>query len=190
MSIEPITIPPTAERRIAIGTLSEALRFTQADLAENRAGRISDSQRDQLTIDGGRIFRIGIAALIGIGFLAALALFAGAQNRQPVLTLIGITLTILNAGIMGFIVRNRLRLSDDVRNLLMRDQGVINHTVRIVGGRTATYLLDFHSELGTERLLVPKNVFFAFEEGQSYALYRTAASKTLLAAELNETGAT
>ncbi|GEM_PF-1097635 len=179
--IQPNT--PKTEPRRAIGTLNEALRFTLADLAANRAGHLSDSQIEALRRAWRRSAVTTAVIVIGIGIGAILMLYAGQQNGSFVLTLIGIALTLLNAGIVGFAAQARIRLNADLRQPIIAVRGIVRHTIR-VSGKAATYILDVEgTDSPPERMLVAKPVFFAFEENVPYCLYRTAASKTLLSAE-------
>ncbi len=160
-------------------TLVEALGFTDADLAANRAGRLSDAQKQRLTKGWRRTLSIFIGVIAAVGFAATLALFLGQRNNSPVLTVVGIALTLINALTVGIGAQSYLRTSRDLRSgSVAAVSGVVSHTLR-VSGRLATYVL----RLDGEEVIVPKPVFFAIEEGKPYRLYRAPVSKTLLAAE-------
>jgi hypothetical protein len=163
----------------SIGTLNDALHFTDDDLDANRAGQLSDAQRARLRAAFQRSLIVAFIALMGIGLTAAVLIYQGQRSDSLVLSIIGVSLTLVNAAIMGILAQSYIRLSADLRaDSLLVTRGIVSHTVRIYS-RAASYLLEIQGE----RLLVPKAVFFAFEDKQSYALYRTRASKTLLSAE-------
>ena len=173
------TVPPQPQPLTSIGSLDEVLNFTDEDLQANRAGHLSDAQIERLRAGWRRYLIVGIIALIVIGFFAVLLIFQGQRGESDVLVFIGFALTLINAAIMGLIGQAYIRLSRDLRaSSLITTCGTVVHTVKIYN-RAATYLLDIEGE----RLLVPKPVFFAFEDKVPYALYRTAGSKTLLSAE-------
>ncbi|MFN8528243.1 MAG: hypothetical protein U0670_06505 [Anaerolineae bacterium] len=170
-----LTTPPP---RTHLGNLSDVLHFTDDDLAANRSGALSPAQRQRLERMWNRSALIGGITVLGIIFGATFLIFIGQRNESSVLTVIGLVLTVVNAGIVGLLAQSRIRLNQDLRLSVSSTQGIIAHTVKVFN-RTATYIL----EVNGERLLVSKPVFFAFEERTAYILYRTAANKTLLSAE-------
>jgi len=173
------TMPPQPASLKTIGTLAEALRFTDDDLRANRDGRLSDAQIYLLRAAWQRALIIAVVALIIIGLIAALLIYQGQQPDSAVLSVIGVALTLVNAAIMGLLAQNTIRLNADLRaSSLIVTRGTVTHTVKIYN-RAASYLLDIEGE----RLIMSKSVFFAFADKESYALYRTASSKTLLSAE-------
>lgn len=161
-----------------IGNLSDVLRFTEDDLAANRAGALSDAQRQRLEGAWNRTALIAGISVFAIIIGATFLIFLGQRNESAVLTVIGLVLTVVNAGIVGLLAQSRIRLNQDLRLNVVSTKGTVAHTVKVFN-RTATYVL----EMNGERLLVSKPVFFAFEERTAYTLYRTAANKTLLSAE-------
>jgi len=162
-----------------IPTLDEALSITEADLAANRAGRLSEAQKLRLTKGWRRTLWIVIGLVIVVGFGATLALFFGQQGGSLVLTFVGILLTVINAMIVGVGAQSYMRTSRDLRTGSVSEMsGVVSHTIR-VSGRVATYVL----KVDGQEVVVPRPVFFAVEDGKPYRLYRAPASKTLLAAE-------
>lgn len=168
--------PSTSSQR---QELTAALGFTADDLAANREGRLSETQRDRLQRAYRRLFWIGIGGIIVIGLGAAVLIFIAQQNNSSILFLIGVVLTIVNAAIVGLLVQNRLRSQSDRSQPVRVQEGIIHRTLRI-SGRTPTYIL----RIGGEQVIVNKPAFNAFIEGAVYRLYRTAGSKALLSAEL------
>lgn len=160
-------------------TLAEALNIRDDDLAANRAGYLSEAQKERLRRGWRRTLGIVAGVVVGVGLVATVALFFGQRNGSSILTGVGIVLTVINAVIVGIGAQSYLRTSSDLRaGSVAEVRGVVSHTVR-VSGRVATYVL----KLDGQEVIVPKPVFFAIEEGKSYRIYRAPASKTVLAAE-------
>ena len=162
-----------------ITALADALGFSDQDLAANRDGRLSETQKARLTRGWRRTLWILIAVVIGFGLVATILLFVAQRNNSPILTVIGILVTVINATIVGLGAQSYLRTSSDIHGeRVTAISGVVSHTIR-VSGRVATYVL----KLDGQEVVVSKPVFFAVEDGKAYHLYRAPASKTLLAAE-------
>ncbi|MBI1258408.1 MAG: hypothetical protein GC204_13135 [Chloroflexi bacterium] len=162
-----------------LGSLTDALNFAEEDLLANRAGRLSDAQKQRLTRGWRRTLWIVIGLVIVLGLSATTVLFIAQRNDLPVLNMIGILMTIVNALVVGLGAQSYLRTSSDLNNgRVTTISGVVNHTIR-VSGRVATYIL----KVGDEKVVVSRPVFFAVEDGKAYNLYRAPSSKTLLAAE-------
>jgi hypothetical protein len=160
-------------------TLAEALNISSEDLDANRAGRLSESQKQRLKRGWRRTLVILITVIVVVGLIATAALFFGQRNSSSILTGIGIVLTVINAVIVGIGAQSYLRTNGDLRGGNVAEvRGVVSHTVR-VSGRVATYVL----KLDEQEVVVPRPVFFAIEEGKPYRVYRAPASKTVLAAE-------
>ena len=159
--------------------LADVFNFSAEDLAANRAGALSEAQKARIERGWRRIFWIILALVVGCGLAATILLFLAQQNHSPILSVIGIAITIINAVIVGLGAQSYLRTSGDLRGgRVATINGVVSHTIR-VSGRVATYIL----KVDGQEIVVPKAVFFAVAEGKPYRLYRAPASKTLLAAE-------
>lgn len=159
--------------------LLTALNITSADLAANRQGQLSETQRLRLRRAWRRTLLTGTLALIFVGLTATVLLFLGQTGGSGILTLLGIGLTIINAAIVGIGAQSLLRLNRDLHEQkVMAQETIIHRTVRIAG-RNATYVLKTDGD----ELVVPKGVFNAFVDGARYRLYRAPASKALLSAE-------
>jgi hypothetical protein len=162
-----------------IGTLPETLNFTPEDLAANRAGHLSEAQKERLTHNWQRTLWIVIAIVVVCGLGATTLLFLAQQQGSPILSFIGVGVTVLNAVIVGVGAQSYLRTSRDIREGRVAEMsGAVSHTIR-VSGRVATYIL----KLDGQPLVVSKPVFFAVEDGKPYRFYRAPASKTLLSGE-------
>ncbi len=159
--------------------LMPLLNFTLDDLETNRGGRLSARQIDRLRRLRRRSIWIGIGIILSVSFVAALALYFGQRNAAPILTFIGVAITVCNAAIAGVLLRNWLRLSADIDSgeVLVR-AGTLRHTVRVTG-RVANYIVT----LDDEEFSVAKPVFLAMKNGGRYRFYRTSAARILLAAE-------
>lgn len=160
-------------------SLSDILGFTPDDLDINRSGKLSDSQRDRLQRMWKRTRNFVIAGFIVVALTATVFLFLGNENESLVLSFIGISLTVVNAAVMGVGATHYLRMQRDLREGRVAVlTGTIRHTI-LLNRRNRTYILDFAGE----RLIVPRATFNAFEEGAAYHLYRSPAMKVLLTAE-------
>lgn len=158
--------------------LAQALGFDADDLAHNRSGSLSERQRARLQRGWRRTLMIGIVVLITGTLLATLLLFMGQRNETPILSVIGVALTIANAMTVGILIRARLRLTLDLRDGVQVDEAPVQRTLR-VAGRRALYLI----RTGRREHAVSKDVFNAFRENARYRLYSTAGSGDLLSAE-------
>jgi membrane protein YdbS with pleckstrin-like domain len=162
-----------------LGSLTEALNFSAEDLDANRAGRLSDRQKYRLTRGWRRTLWILIGLVIFLGLAATTMLFVAQRGDSPVLNVIGILLTIINAAIVALGTQSYLHTSSDIKNgRVTIISGIVSHTIR-VSGRVATYIL----KVDNQEVVVSKLVFFAVEDGKPYHFYRVPASKTLLSAE-------
>ena len=159
--------------------LPDALHFSEDDIAANRDGRISAEQQARLRRGFRRTLIAAVVGIILIGLGATTLIFLGQQNNSTVLIILGIGLTVLNAIIVGFLVRNRLRLQSDLAKPVRMQDGIVSRTLRI-SGRSPTFILKFEGD----ELIVTRDTFNAFIDGAVYKLYRTAASETLIAAEM------
>ena len=160
--------------------LMDALKFTSEDLAANREGRLSESQRARLRAARRRTVLIGIATVLGVVLLATIALYLGQINRTVVLSFVGVALTICGAAVSGVLVRNWYRLTTDLdRNTVETLAGTVEHTVR-VSGQLANYIL----RIDGRELNVSKPVFLSLKNGGQYRLYRTPTAQVLLAGEM------
>ena len=155
------------------------LQFDEGDLANNRAGLLSERQRLRLQRARSRTVLVngGVAFLIVI--VAAALLFLARQSNSIPALLIGIMLTIANAFLIGLTAQSWLRIAGD----LQRDEvdvltGKVERTVRVVG-RSVNYLLRVESK----DIPVTKEVFNIIPEAQRWRFYRARVSGTLLSAE-------
>ncbi len=167
-----------------VSDLMAALQFTSDDLAANRAGKLSDRQRERLRRSGRSIFyaAVGLALALSIG--AALLIYLGQRNESPILRLVGVALTVINAVVLAVGVGSGLRLRADLRaGQVVAVSGVVRRVVR-VSGRSAAYVLAVELPQGTLRLNVSKAVFNSFQDGVRYHLYRTLSARLLVAAEV------
>ena len=162
-----------------LGSLTEILNFSADDLEANRAGRMSEAQQQRLTRGWRRTLWIVIGLVIVFGLAATTILFVAQRNNSPVLNVIGVLLTVINAGIVGLGAQSYLRTSSDLKGgRVTTISGSVSHTIR-VSGRVATYIL----KVGDQSIVVSRLVFFAVEDGKAYHFYRAPSSKTLLSAE-------
>lgn len=166
------TIPPAEDLMGPIG-------FDAADLAANRAGKLSAAQVDELTRLQGRTLLIGAGGFLGFGLVATIFLFFGSGEALWLLTFLGIFVTFLNAIFVGMLARQWMRLRADI------DGGTIDiiegelERVVLPDKRVGNYLL----RIDDNEFYVKKNVFQLFRHEVDYRFYRTLHSRVLLAAE-------
>lgn len=163
-------------------SLQTILGFTDADLDANRAGQLSDSQRNVLLRGWRRTRNILIVAILVLGLAATFILFFGQENQSPVLTFIGMGLTVVNALLVGMGARSYMRTQRDLREGgVTALEGELRHTIQlnVRNRRSRVYALD----IAGERLIVPRDTFNAFEERAAYRIYRTPSTQILLTAE-------
>ncbi len=166
--------------------LMAALNFSTEDLQANRAGKLSAAQIKRLQQQRGRAILIGIAAMFVVALVATTFLFFGNQQSSPILTLVGISVTILNTAMMGLFLRHWLRLSADIGGGTVTSIcGETTFTVRMLNKRTALYLVRVESDQsGVAELDVPRLVFEALRRYKgAYCLYRAPRTGKLLSVE-------
>lgn len=170
---------PTPE--VASATLAELLRFSLADLAANRAGTLSDAQRDRLTTQFRRAIAINGALIFFIILAATTLIFFGSQRSNAVLLLVGIALTIFNAGLVGVTAQLVMRYrADTSASPLLVQEGEAKRILRLnPRTRTSAYIV----QVGGSEIRAAKPVFNAFSEHSRYRVYRTAGSKQVLSVE-------
>ncbi len=162
-------------------TLQEALQFDMADLAANRAGRLSEGQRARLWRNWQRGVVISISMII-FGILAAtIFLYIGWRTYTTALTIVGITLTFFNAAVVGLLAQAYLRYRGDTADdAVVRLEGTATRTLRVnERARSAAYFIIIDGQ----ELRVNKPVFNAIEDQGIYCVYRAPLSKQVLSAE-------
>jgi hypothetical protein len=162
-------------------SLMDSLQFTESDLSANRNGKMSAAQKEAF----GRTWRRGLAIrlviLVITILIATTFLYVGQTAGSPAFTLLGITMTICNAVIVGQAAQAYLRYSGDTgRQPVIEQEGNIERILRInQRARTSAYFI----RLGEHEIRVTKPVFNAFVEGGRYRVYRAPVSKIVLSAE-------
>lgn len=165
----------------ALMTLEQALRFDAADLQANREGRLSPRQALALRTGWRRTLALHIGLLLAITLGATIVLFVGWRYDSPVLTVIGIALTVCNAFVLGLLAQATMRFRGDTSGAPLRVlHGRVERTLRVnERARSAAYFVRVE---GSE-IRVNKPVFNAFAEGGQYRVYRAPASGQVLSAE-------
>lgn len=162
-------------------SLMQALGFDAADLDANRAGTFSDMQLYRLRLRRARAIAIGWSILLASAFAAALLIFMGSrEDGSPILTFIGIGITICCAALGGVFARYWLRLSADIREQRVQvSRGTLERVIKPVSRRVFNYMI----RVGQAEVFVSKEAFDVFEHQRSYILYRAPYTGTLLSAE-------
>jgi hypothetical protein len=165
-------IPPASQ-------LMPLMGFDEEDLAQNRAGKLGENQREHLQSLQNRALLIGIAGFFAFAFLATTLLFFGQENDTLILGLLGIFMTILNAIFLGMFGRQWMRLRADLSdNAVDKIQGRMERVVR-PDGRMNNFLLRVEGQ----EFYTRKDLFKLFRHEVDYTLYRAPHSRVLLAAE-------
>jgi hypothetical protein len=155
--------------------LMDALKFTEEDLQANRAGRLSETQRQALAKRS--ILFAALAVVSGV--LLALAYFSlPAREGEPVpLLSLGLMPTAL--ALLGF------SLFELFNAFVKLQRGSIS-TMR---GRAAIQMDPSKRRLfgkltvGKFEMIVPKEQLVAFHEGATYIVYYTTYPKQIMSAE-------
>lgn len=160
--------------------LMPLLNFTPDDLRDNREGAMSEHQHYALRVRLRQSIAIGVVMTLIVAFIASLLIFSGQVNESPILTVIGIGVTVCGAAIMGIFARHWLRLNADIsaRRVLIVS-GKLERVIKPINRRVLTYLVRVD---GAE-IVVAKETFEAFRHQTPYRLYRAPYTGILLAAE-------
>lgn len=159
--------------------LGSMFEFSAEDLETNRGGQLSEMQHYRLRIRRQRTALISIAVVLVLAFLAALCIYGG-RDGSPILTFIGIGITLCSAAITGILGRSWLRLNADIRgNRVDALNGTLERVLKPVNKRVITYVLRVNGASFT----VSKEAFILFEHEKPYTLYRTPYTGTLVSAE-------
>ncbi|MCA9904441.1 MAG: hypothetical protein KC547_11340 [Anaerolineae bacterium] len=168
-------------RTKADAELMAALDITQQDLDANRAGRLSQRQRERLegtrrfwdTLD--RLTKIASPILIGLTILDGIRLGDTVSSRAAIIGLICIL-----ALIFFLYVGSRRRSLD--RDLSTGDVTSIEGIAKLTKFRRRNGVRHRIS-IGQEHFDVPSHVFMAFEDGTRYIVYFISHSRKMIAAE-------
>jgi hypothetical protein len=160
--------------------LMDLLEFTPEDLALNREGKLSEMQRYRLQLRRRRTTFIGAGILIASVLLASGLIFAGNRSESPVLSLIGIGITICTAALMGSTARFWLRLNSDINSdRLIVNSGKLQRVIKPVNRSIQYYAIRVEAA----EVMISKEAFDCFDHGADYTLYRTPYTGTLLSVE-------
>jgi hypothetical protein len=162
--------PTTAAR-----ALQDALKFSSADLEANRAGQLSDHQREAFARRC--LIMAGLTLLGGIGlFLVYSALPSAAGDSLSPLALIMLPVTLAVTAFALFeLIATFLKLQ---RAVVTASKGKaeieLDPSARRLFGKL---------KLGSFEMTIPKDQLVAFHEGAQYAVYYTPAPRHVLSAE-------
>lgn len=160
--------------------LMDLLDFTPDDLERNREGKLSEMQHYRLRVRRRRAEMVGVLAVILGALIASGFIFAGNRNETPILSLIGIAITICITALMGNIARFWMRLNGDINGgKIVVNSGKLERIMKPVNRSIIYYAVRVD---GAE-VIISKEAFDSFEHGAPYTLYRTPYTGTLLSAE-------
>lgn len=170
---------PAATPEPPASDLMPLLGFDAAALAANRQGELSAAQRDRLRRSQRRLIGIGLGAFFGLALAATLSLFTAQTAAAPLMSLVGLLLTLINALLVGLFARQWLRLSADLRGQQVEVlSGQLERVIKATG-RMNNFILRIEGH----DLAVNKEIFKAFQHQARYRVYRTRHSQLLLSAE-------
>ncbi len=156
------------------------LEFSADDLAANRDGRLSEMQDYRLRLRLRRSIASGVIMVLVLAFIATLLIFGSSRGGSPILSVVGIGLTLCSAAVTGVFARYWMRLNADIRGgTVMIVSGSLERVIKPVNRGVVTYIL----RIGASEFVVGKETFSAFLHGGHYRVYRTPYTGALLAAE-------
>ncbi len=163
-----------------LSALMEVLDFNLNDLQHNRGRQLTDRQRRRIDRLKRRALLIGAGVFLLLAFAASLLIYLGQRGQQPLLSLLGVFATVLNAIAIGFSARSYSRLEADLRasEPLEIYEGMLNRVVRPYG-RVNNYVL----QLAGQEFSVTKDIFKQFRHRLAYAIYATKHSNLIMSAE-------
>lgn len=160
--------------------LSQLLNFTPDDLVMNREGKLSEMQEYRLRVRRRRTEILGILLVLAGALIATGCIYLGNHNDSPIMTLVGIGITICSSALTGVFVRFWLRVSEDIRSgKVLIHSGTLERVLKPVNRRIMTYII----RVDQAEVAIDKETFIAFEHGAPYRIYRAPYSGSLLAAE-------
>ncbi len=163
-----------------ISALMAALDFDMDDLRRNRGRQLTERQRQRLQRLQRRALLIGAGVFLLLAFAASLLIYLGQRNEQPLLSLLGVFATVLNAIAVGFSARSYYRLAADLRasEPLEIYEGILERVIRPYG-RVNNYVL----RLAGQEFSVTKDAFKQFRHQLAYAIYATQHSNIIMSCE-------
>jgi hypothetical protein len=163
--------------------LKQAFPFRDEDLAANRIGKLTESQRLLLRRNKDGIACQGWGVILVFVFVMCMMITQSLTTRVsydlgPLLLLGIIGSAILVIFIIPF---GQMEINQDLKTeQVITRQGAIKHTFTPMKGGKAYYIVLHHTSF---KLKVTYEVYEAFLENEEYILYYTPNSLTLVAAE-------
>ena len=161
------------------GALMAAIRFSEADLEQNRRGALSSAQMARIKSARQRQLVIALLLFVSLVMVATGLIYLGQRNSNQILALAGAALILINAATVGMMGRGYMRVGGDLRpgNIEVL-AGEVERVLRR-GRQRDNYLI----RIDGASLYVSKDVFRGFKHEASYRVYRTVHSGLLLSAE-------
>ncbi len=162
--------------------LMDAIGFDAGDLAVNRAGTFSETQRRKL--ENWRMFwSLGLAAAVIVGASMSTFLFLAfllAPQAAALKIAAGMVVIILACvALYAFCWFKRADYLDDLEECIVYSaEGFVRLTLD-EGRNNARYLVS----VGTLTFIVSKQAFLSFKNGDPYRIYYAPNSKHIVAAE-------
>lgn len=158
--------------------LMSALNFNAYDLEQNRAGHLSQYQRERMESRFQNSASI-YSGLYGIGITVAFFVLMAFGARLIDFRQTGIWMGILLLVILGlrfFIRMLRQPLEDDLKQgVVTAVEGIVTLNISDGGGYSLI--------IGDQSFLLPQKTFLAFKNHEPYCVYYLPYSRTLVSAE-------
>lgn len=163
-----------------LSALMEALDFDMNDLQHNRGRQLTVRQRQRIERLKRRALLVGAGVFLLLALAASLLIYLGQRSEQPLLSLLGVLATVLNAIAIGFSARSYYRLEADLRESepLEIYEGILERVVRPYG-QVNNYVL----RLANHEFSVTKDAFKLFRHKLIYAIYATKHSNLIMSTE-------
>jgi len=161
-------------------TLMDVLSFTTDDLEANREGKLSQRQRQYLSVDRRKNAMLGAAVVVGLVMATVLMLLYGINQSSRILQALGVMLLFFNFTLTWLFGVNWVRTTYDLRtNRVEIVEGKAQHVIRQFGrAKAGSVRIGDVVEIPTDA-----DTFTIFEPSTTYRLYRTSHSQRLLSVE-------
>jgi len=163
-------------------SLAEALHFSEDELDLNREGQLSDRQRDELLSIAHQIKSLELLVYLISPIVILFVILDGIRlgdtlsSRAVMLGVVGLTAYGIVAVVNRYMAHYQFDAEDDIVSAV---QGHILLDIRRQSRNSAVYVV----RVSGEAFNVGKEVFFAFKNGDPYALYYVSRTRRLLSAE-------
>lgn len=170
--------------------LMASIGFDEDDLEANRAGKLGRNQRERLQRmrREAKLDRFAMTLMSIVISVPGLILVLGSLVNSSQEWLLGTPILIAGLAFFGRKAWQSLRLADSQHSDLFmgkiaRIEGRISLDVQARNNKSGPGSVEYTVRLEGRKLIVTREVFLAFKNGDPYALYYAPRSNVLLAAE-------